>query len=92
MFAQMGAEAFADRARRSLLAVGEAVYEPQVGAHEPLTGREEQVAALARGGLSNVDIGQRLFLSARTVEWHLSRVFSKPGIRSREELAEVLQG
>ena len=63
-----------------------------VGTRDDLTAQERQIARLARDGLSNPEIGARLFLSARTVEWHLRNVFTKLGIRSRRELANALPG
>ncbi len=90
-FDDMGAEAFADRARRGLRAAGGAVDEPRIQTLEALTRQEEQIARLARQGLSNADIGMRLFVSPRTVEWHLGNVFAKLGIRSRGQLSNVLQ-
>jgi DNA-binding NarL/FixJ family response regulator len=59
---------------------------------DDLTAQERQIAELAREGLSNPEIGERLFLSARTVEWHLRKVFGKLGIRSRTELRRALRG
>ncbi len=89
-FTDMGAEAFADRARRELLATGETARRRGPQTRGELTPQEEQIARLARDGLSNPDIGARLFLSPRTVEWHLSHVFGKLGIKSRWELAGAL--
>jgi DNA-binding CsgD family transcriptional regulator len=92
LFATIGMAAFAERARRELLATGERVRERTVDTRDELTAQERQIAQLARDGLSNPEIGARLFLSPRTVEWHLHKVFSKLGIRSRMELAKVLPG
>jgi DNA-binding CsgD family transcriptional regulator len=83
-------QAFAERARKDLLAAGEKVRKRALEAREDLTPQERQIAQLARGGLSNPEIGARLFLSPRTVEWHLRKVFAKLGIRSRRELATAL--
>ena len=63
-----------------------------VETRDDLTAQERQIAALARDGLSNPEIGARLFLSPRTVEWHLHNVFTKLGIRSRREMADMLDG
>jgi ATP/maltotriose-dependent transcriptional regulator MalT len=90
MFVAIGMESFAERARRELLATGERVRKRTVETRDELTPQEEQIARLARDGLSNTEIGARLFLSARTVEWHLRKVFSKLGISSRKELREAL--
>ena len=90
MFADIGMESFTERARRELLATGERVRKRTVETRDELTPQEEQIARLARDGLSNTEIGARLFLSARTVEWHLRKVFSKLGISSRKELREAL--
>jgi DNA-binding CsgD family transcriptional regulator len=90
-FAGIGMEAFADRARRELLATGENVRQRRVETRDDLTPQERQIAQLAREGLSNPEIGARLFLSPRTVEWHLRKVFTKLGIRSRRELAAALR-
>jgi DNA-binding NarL/FixJ family response regulator len=59
--------------------------------HDALTGKERQIAELVCEGLSNPEIGARLFVSSRTVEWHLSKVFNKVGVRSRHELARRLR-
>ena len=87
-FTSIGMEAFAERARGELLATGEKVRKRTVETRDDLTAQERQIAELARDGLSNPEIGARLFLSPRTVEWHLRKVFAKLGIRSRRELAE----
>jgi DNA-binding CsgD family transcriptional regulator len=89
-FAEMGMEAFAERARRELLATGETVRKRSVETRDDLTAQEEQIARLARDGLSNPQIGSQLFISPRTVEWHLRKVFTKLGIRTRNELRMVL--
>jgi DNA-binding CsgD family transcriptional regulator len=86
----MGLEAFAERARRELAATGEAARKRDVQRSVELTAQEEQVARLARDGLSNPQIGTRLFLSARTVQYHLGKVFTKLGITSRSQLAHAL--
>jgi DNA-binding NarL/FixJ family response regulator len=86
----IGMEAFAERARGELLATGEKVRKRTVETRDNLTPQEWQIARLARDRLSNGEIGARLFLSPRTVEWHLRNVFTKLDIRSRRELANVL--
>jgi DNA-binding CsgD family transcriptional regulator len=86
----MGMEAFAERARHELAATGETVHRHTVQARYELTAQEVQIAWLASDGLTNPDIGSQLFLSARTVEWHLRKVFSKLGITSRRELGRAL--
>ncbi len=91
-FAELGMEAFAERARRELLATGEKVRKREVDTLNQLTPQEEHIARLARDGRSNPEIAAELFISARTVEWHLRKVFVKLGIRSRRELREVLPG
>ena len=88
--AAIGMEAFAARARRELLAMGDHATTRVPQAHTALTLQEQQIAALARDGLSNPEIGARLFISSRTVEWHLRKVFSKLGISSRRALRETL--
>jgi ATP/maltotriose-dependent transcriptional regulator MalT len=92
MLATMGIEAFADRARRELLATGETVRKRTVETRDELTAQERQIARLARDGLSNPEIGTRLFISPRTVKYHLSKVFTKLDIRSRNQLDRVLPG
>jgi DNA-binding CsgD family transcriptional regulator len=92
MFADMGMEAFAERARRELVATGEKVRRRTVETRDELTAQEEQIARMARDGLSNPEIGVRLFLSPRTVEWHLKKVFTKLGISSRMGLHDALPG
>ena len=86
LFAAMGMEGFAERARRELIATGEAVRKRGAGTREELTPQEEQIARLAGDGQSNPEIAAQLFLSSRTVEWHLRKVYTKLGITSRREL------
>ena len=86
---EIGMEAFAERARRELLATGETVRKRTAGA-PVLTPQEAQIARLAAAGHSNAEIGAELFLSPRTVEWHLRNVFAKEGISSRRELGGAL--
>jgi DNA-binding CsgD family transcriptional regulator len=86
----MGIEAFAERARRELLATGETARKRTAETRDDLTAQEAQIARLARDGLSNPEIGIRLFISPRTVQYHLRKVFLKLGIRSRTELDRVL--
>jgi ATP/maltotriose-dependent transcriptional regulator MalT len=86
MFAAMGMEAFAERTRRELVATGETVRKRSAETRDELTPQEEQIVRLARDGLSNPEIGAQLFLSSRTVEWHLRKVYMKLGISSRREL------
>ncbi len=90
LFLAIGMEAFAERTRIELVATGETVRKRTVEARDELTAQEHQIARLARDGLSNPEIGARLFLSPRTVEWHLRKVFTKLGISSRKELAAAL--
>jgi DNA-binding CsgD family transcriptional regulator len=92
MFTDMGMEAFAERARIELVATGEKVRKRTVETRDELSAQERQIAALARDGLSSREIAARMFLSSRTVEWHLGHVFSKLGIRSRRQLSTALQG
>ena len=87
--AAIGMEAFAERARRELIATGEKVRKRD-GDRQQLTPQEQQIARLARDGLSNPVIGSQLFISARTVEWHLRKVFTKLEITSRRQLAAAL--
>jgi DNA-binding CsgD family transcriptional regulator len=90
LFAAMGAEAFAERAHRELLTTGEKVSKRPIQTHTELTPQEEHIARLARDGRTNSDIAAELFLSARTVEWHLRKVFTKLGITSRKGLHHAL--
>ncbi|MEV6414001.1 AAA family ATPase [Kribbella sp. NPDC051718] len=86
MFSSMGMGGFAERARRELTVAGATVPKHTTEARHELTAQEAQIARLARDGLSNPEIGAQLFISARTVEWHLRKVFSKLGISSRRQL------
>ena len=88
----IGMEAFAERARQELQATGEKVRKRTAETRDDLTAQERQIARFASDGLSNPEIGARLFLSSRTVEWHLRHVFVKLGIRSRRELPNALGG
>jgi DNA-binding CsgD family transcriptional regulator len=90
MFTSMGAEAFAARAARELLATGETARKRSAETRDELTAQETQIAQFARDGLSNIEIGARLFISPRTVEYHLRKVFTKLGITTREHLDRVL--
>jgi DNA-binding CsgD family transcriptional regulator len=90
MFSQMGAEAFAARARGELLATGETVRKRLVERRDKLTAQEAHIGRLASEGYTNAEIGTQLFLSPRTVEWHLGQVFTKLGISSRRELRTAL--
>jgi DNA-binding CsgD family transcriptional regulator len=90
MLSEMGMEAFAERARRELHATGAKLRKRTVETRDDLTAHERQIAQLACEGLSNPEIGTRLFLSPRTVEWHLQRIFGKLGIHRRRELASAL--
>ena len=89
-FTTMGAKAFAERARRELEATGKEVRDDLGGPDADLTPQEHQIAQLARTRRTNPEIGAELYLSARTVEWHLRNVFAKLGIRSRHELDAAL--
>jgi ATP/maltotriose-dependent transcriptional regulator MalT len=89
-FTAMDARAFAERARRELLATGEQARQRRVETRDDLTPQEAQIALLACDGLSNPEIGSRLSISPRTVEYHLRKVFGKLGIASRLEIHLVL--
>jgi DNA-binding CsgD family transcriptional regulator len=90
LLAAIGMEAFAERARIELQATGERVRKRTVETHDELTAQERHIAQLARDGLSNAEIAARLFLSPRTIEWHLRKVFTKLGISSRKGLHDAL--
>ena len=90
LFIGFGADAFAERTRRELLATGEKVRKRSDETRGQLTAQEEQIARLAAGGQTNQDIGAQLFLSPRTVEWHLHKVFTKLGVASRMQLRDKL--
>jgi DNA-binding CsgD family transcriptional regulator len=90
MLGAIGMHAFAERARRELLATGETVRKRTAETRGDLTAQQAQIAQLAREGWSNPEIGAQLFLSPRTVEWHLHKVFTKLGISSRKELDAAL--
>lgn len=92
MLHRFGAHAFADRARRELLATGETVRQRAVDIRQALTGQEAQIARLAVDGKTNAEIGAELFISPRTVEWHLHNVFTKLAVNSRNDLRGVLAG
>jgi DNA-binding CsgD family transcriptional regulator len=90
MLADMGVTAFAERARRELAATGETVRKRTAETVSELTAQEAQIARLAVAGRTNAEIGAQLFISARTVEWHLGKMFTKLGIGSRRELSHAL--
>jgi ATP/maltotriose-dependent transcriptional regulator MalT len=90
MFTAMGVEAFAGRAEREVLATGEHVRKRNIETRDDLTPQEIEIARLARDGVANAEIGERLFISRSTVEYHLHKVFTKLGISSRHELERVL--
>jgi DNA-binding CsgD family transcriptional regulator len=90
MFGAIGADGFAERARHELLATGETVRKRRDDTRDELTPQEEHIARLALAGRTNPEIGAELFISPRTVEWHLKKVFMKLGIRSRKGLADAL--
>ena len=85
-FAEMGAEAFAQRATRELLATGETARKRTAETRDELTPHEARIARMARDGASNQDIATQLFVSRKTVEYHLHKVFSKLGISTRQQL------
>jgi DNA-binding NarL/FixJ family response regulator len=91
VFAAMDADGFADRARRELLATGEKVRKRRDDTRDELTPQETQIARLAREGRTNPEIGAELYISHRTVEWHLRQVYTKLGISSRKGLRGVLR-
>lgn len=86
LFTHMGADGFARRARRELTATGEKVITHTPRAATGLTTQETQIAALVRDGYTNAEIAGQLFLSPRTVEWHLGHIFTKLGVASRRSL------
>jgi len=92
MFDAIGMQAFAERARRELRATGENVLRRAAGTHGELTPQEAQIARLARSGLSNPEIAAQLFLSVRTVQYHLAKVFTKLEITSRRQLWQAVPG
>jgi DNA-binding CsgD family transcriptional regulator len=90
MLDAMGMAGFAERARKELVATGETARKRTIETVNELTAQEEQIARLARNGYTNPEIGARLFISPRTVEWHLRKIFTKLGISSRKELRAAL--
>jgi DNA-binding CsgD family transcriptional regulator len=92
MFTAIGMQAFAERARRELRATGETVRRRTASPHDQLTPQEAQIARLARSGMSNPEIAAQLFLSSRTVEYHMAKVFTKLDITSRRQLRQALPG
>jgi DNA-binding NarL/FixJ family response regulator len=92
MFTKMGAAAFADRAGRELLATGETARRRTFDARDELTPHEGRIARMARDGATNQDIADQLFVSHKTIEYHLHKIFLKLGITSREHLGRALPG
>jgi DNA-binding CsgD family transcriptional regulator len=90
MFTDMGMDGFAERARREVLATGATLRKRTPDTEHELTPQEAQIARLARDDLSNREIGAQLFISARTVEWHMRKVFTKLGVSSRRQLHQAL--
>jgi DNA-binding CsgD family transcriptional regulator len=90
VFTTIGADGFADRARRELLATGEKVRKRRDDTRDQLTPQQKQIARLARDGRTNPEIGAELYISPRTVEWHLRQVYTKLGISSRKGLRGAL--
>jgi len=90
MLTDIGMDGYAERARRELLATGETVRKRTVDTHDEFTAQEAQIARLAADGRTNPEIGAELFISPRTVEWHLRKVFGKLGVTSRRELRAAL--
>jgi len=90
LFTQMGAKAFAGRAARELRATGEKMQRRESGTRDQLTAQEAQIARLARDGFSNPEIAAQLFISPRTVEYHLHKVFGKLAIGRRSQLGRAL--
>jgi DNA-binding CsgD family transcriptional regulator len=90
LFAAMGAEAFAERARHELATTGERIRRREIDTRTELTAQEEHIARLARDGYTNPEIAAKLYLSARTIEWHLRKIFGKLGVSSRKELDHAL--
>ena len=87
MYVEIGMNGFAERARRERMATGETVRKRSPDTRDNLTAQEAQIARLAAEGCTNAEIGAQLFISPRTVEWHLRGVFTKLGIHSRKELS-----
>src|SRR6185312_7244787 len=90
MFIFMGAQAFGERARAELTATGEHARPRDIDAAELLTPQEARIARLVGDGASNVEVGAQLFISAKTVEYHLHKVFRKLGVGSRTQVARAL--
>ncbi|MEZ0070826.1 AAA family ATPase [Planotetraspora sp. GP83] len=88
-FTEMGADGFAERARHELLATGEKVRKRTADTVDDLTPQEEHIARLAKAGRTNMEIGAELYISARTVEWHLRKIFAKLGVSSRRQLRDA---